>query len=309
MAKEFNFDLTVAANALNCPNPSAWYDQVYLGKIDPKYFNVIPGVKDSTKVSTAKFPSVLQSLDCAFAATYSVLSATTVSVDPIKVNLSLCKSALESSFIVNEMRQGSQNYTVDSFMSYYWETLKKEVQQEIATIMWVGSTTNTGYTGTNAYKALTDGYEKKLGADAAVIDVTLTAVTASNVIASMTAVLNAAPAAIKTKDSGAVLYAASDVVLSYRIAAALGNTLAYITGDQPLKFLNFDVVECPGMTSGNMVFTRPDNLVYALDGTEDADNLVAIDQLKTVGIPNILTVALFTIGFEILNPNEIVFFH
>jgi hypothetical protein len=155
--KKFNFDITVASNALNCPNPSEFYDKAYLSAIDPINFHVVPGVKDSTKVATATFPSVLQALDCTFAATASNLSATTVSVCPIKVNVSVCKSTLEDSFVVNEMRTGSQNYNVDSFMLFYWDVLQKEISSEIAQIQWVGSTTNTAYTGTNAYKALCEG--------------------------------------------------------------------------------------------------------------------------------------------------------
>ena len=309
MTKQFTFDITVASNALQCPNPSEFYDKAYLGAIDPKYYHVIPGVKNSTKVATTTFPSVLQALDCTFAATANALSATTVSVCPLKVNVSLCKSTLESSFIVDEMRSGSQNYTVDAFMSYYWDTLQKEVAQEIAVIQWQGSTTNPAYSGATAYKALCDGYEKLLLADAGVVDVTLTASTVANVIANMTAVINAAPSVIKNKNAGAVFYVASNVALAYRIASALGNTAAYITGEMPLSFAGFEVIEVPGMSDNKMVFTRPENLVYVLDGSEDTDNLVAIDQLKTAGIPNILTVALLAVGFAIINPTEIVYFN
>ena len=307
--KNFNFDLTVATNALQCPNPSEWYDKAYLSALNPSYFHVIPGVKNSTKVSTATFPSVLQALDCTFAATASNLSATTVSVCPIKVNVSICKSTLETSYVVNEMARGSQNYDVQSFMNYYWDSLGMEVAQEIAVIAWQGSTTNTAYTGTNAYKALCDGFEKQLLADAGVVDVTLTAVTSSNVIGAMTAVINAAPAVIKNREAGAIFYVASNVALAYRIAAALGNTQAFITGEMPLSFAGFQVVEQPGMSDNKIVFTRPENLVYALDGESDSTELIAVDQLRTAGIPNILTVALFAIGFKILNPSEIVYFN
>lgn len=307
--KNFNFDLTVATNALLCPNPSQWYDKAYLSALNPAYFHVIPGVKNSTKVATNTFPSVLQALDCTFAATASNLSATTVTVCELKVNVSVCKSTLESSFVVNEMRAGSQNYNVDSFMNYYWESLGKEVAQEIASIAWRGDTGNAAYSGTSAFLKLCDGFEKKMLANAEVVDVTLTAITSSNVIAAMTAVINAAPAAIKNREAGAVFYVASNVALAYRIAAALGNTQAFITGEMPLSFAGFEVVEQPGMSTNKMVFTRPENLVYALDGDNDASELIAIDQLRTAGIPNILTVALIAIGFEILNPSEIVYFN
>ncbi len=306
--KQFNFDITVATNALHCPNVDAFYEKAYLSGDDAKVINMIPGVKNSTKIATTRFPSVLQALDCTFAATSNPLSATTITVAPVKVNVSICKSTLESSFVVNEMRAGSGNYTVDSFMSFYWDALAKEVAQEISVIRWVGDTANTGYTGDNAYKALTDGFEKQLLADSTVIDVTLTAATASNVIAILTAVLTAAPAQITAKEAGAVFFASSSVVTAFRIAAALGNSQAYITGDMELSFAGYKIVEAPGMTANKIVFTRPENLVYAFDGSESAE-LIAIDQLKTAGIPNILTVALLAIGFKIVNGAEIVYFN
>jgi hypothetical protein len=308
--KKLDFSLTIASNALLCPNPEEFYSKVYLSGEDLNFFKILPGVKNSTKVSTTTFPSVLQALDCVFAASASNLSATTVTVCPLKANVSVCKTDLESSFLVNQMRAGETNYDVQSYMNFYWEELRKEIGQELAVIRWQGDTAGTGatFTGNFAFKTLCDGLEKKMLANAAVVDITLTAVTTSNVIALLSAVINAAPAAVKAKEAGAVFYVSSTVATAYRIAAALGNTQAFITGEMPLSFAGYQMVEAPGMTDGNIVFTRPANLVYAFDGSEEG-SIEAIDQLKTVGIPNILTVVLLAVGYEILNPSEIVWMH
>lgn len=308
--KKLDFSMTIADNALQCPNADEFYTKAYLSGEDVAYLHTIPGVKNSTKVGTATFPSVLQALDCTFAASVSNLSATTVSVCPLKANVSVCKTDLESSFIVEQMRRGETNYTVESFMAFYWETLQKEISSELAVLRWQGNTAGTGatYTGNFAYKTLCDGFEKKMLANSEVIDITATAITASNVIAMMSTVIAAAPAQVKAKEAGAVFYVASDVAVAYRIAAALGNTAAFITGEMPLSFAGYTVVEAPGMTSGTIVFTRPENLIYAFDGSENGE-LVSIDQLKTAGIPNILTVVLLAMGTQIVNPSEIVWFH
>jgi hypothetical protein len=308
--KKLNFDLTIASNALLCPNADSFYEKAYITTADAKYFHVIPGVKNATKVATTVFPSVLQALDCTFAATASNLSATTVTVCPLKANVSICKSSIEDSYLVNQMSRGEANYDVQSFMNFYWDVLAKEINSEIESIKWIGSTTATGssYTGNFAYNALCDGYEKLLLADANVVDVTVTAVTVSNVIGLLSAVLLAAPDTITPRKAGAVFYVSSTVATAFRIASALGNTAAYITGDMPLSFAGYDMVENPGMTDGTIVFTRPENLVYAFDGSESG-TIEAIDQLKTVGIPNILTVVLLSIGFAIVNPAEIVWMH
>lgn len=306
--KKLDFALTIATNSLLCPNGTdAFYDKVYLQGEELKYFHIIPGVKNATKISTTTFPSVLQPLDCTFAATASNLSSTTVNVCALKSNVSICKTDLESSFLVSMMRAGETNYDIQSYMNYYWDTLQKEIISELAVIRWQGNTAGTGatYTGAFAYKTLCNGFEKLLLADAAVIDVTKTAVTTSNVIALLAAVLAAAPANVSAKEAGGVFYVSSTVATAYRIASALGNTSAFITGEMPLSFAGYPMVEAPGMTSGNIVFTRPENLIYAFDGTESG-TLEAIDQLKTVGIPNLLTVVLLAVGFQIVNPGEIV---
>lgn len=308
--KKLDFSLTIASNALLCPNAEAFYSKAYLSGEDLAFFKVIPGVKNSTKVASTTFPSVLQALDCTFAATASNLSATTVEVCSLKANVSVCKTDLESSFIVNQMRRGETNYTVESYMAHYWEELSKEIASELAVIRWQGNTAGTGatYTGNFAYKTLCDGLEKIMLADASVVDVTLTAVTTANVITLLSTVLNAAPAAVKAKEAGAVFYVSSTVATAYRIAAALGNTSAFITGEMPLTFAGYQMVEAPGMTDGNIVFTRPENLIYAFDGSESG-TVEAIDQWKTAGIPNILTVVLLAVGYQIINPSEIVWMH
>ena len=313
--KQFTFDITPASNALQCPNPDFWYDKAYLDAIDPRYFNVLPGVKNSTKLAFTRFPSVLQAQDCTFAATSNPLSATTVTVCPLKANVSLCKKTLETSFVVNEMKAGSNNYTVNAFMEHYWNTLQKEIAQEIAVIMWQGNTAGTGatFTGDNAYKTLCNGFNVLFSASSEVVKITSSAVTSANVVSIMTQVLQAAPTAVKQKNglSSAVFYVATNVAIAYRIALGyiIPQTIG-LDGSLTEKFLGaYEIVEMPGMPDNEIVFTRPENLVYAFDGTEDASELIAVDQLRTIGVPNILTVALLSIGFQILNPSEIVVFN
>ena len=305
--KSFNFDLTVASNALICPNPSEWYDKAYLGSNVAGNFRLVPGVKNSTKIATNTFSPVLVAEDCVFSATASALSATTFSVCPLKVNTSVCKSTLESSFISTEMAKGSQNYDVQSFMNHYWDSLNKEVQSEIEQIRWQGSTTNAAYSGSTSYKKLCDGYEKLLLADAGVVDVTLTAVTVANVVGSLTAVVAAAPAEIKgARKEDLRIYVASNVFLAYQIATS---NLFLASPSTSITFAGIQVVEQPGMTDSKMVFTHKDNLVYLFDGESDSQDLIAVDALKTMGIPNIYTIAFLKLGFGILNPTQIVYFN
>ena len=309
--KKINFDLTIASNALLCPNPSEWYAKAYITQEIADNFRVIPGVKSSTKVSTANFPSVLKAETCDFSASAAALSATTLSVCALQVQVQICKKDIESSYVSLEMAKGSSNWNVPAFMAHYWETLAAEVQAEISDLMWKGNTAGTGatYTGNNAYRTLCDGYEKLLLANAEVVDVTLTAVTVANVIDSLTAVLLAAPAAVQSaKKSDLRFYVASNVFLAFQIAASKGNTISFVTELLGANFGGIKIVEAPGMSPSKMVLTRVQNLVYLIDGESDSTDLKAIDLTETTGQPLLRTAAYLKIGFGILNPSEIVYF-
>ena len=309
MNKKFSFDLTVNSSALLCPNPTEWYAKAYLSEDVADNYRVIPGVKSSTKVATTLFTSILVAESCDFSSSANVLSAVTMSVCPVQAQVQICKKDIESSYVSLEMAKGSGNWDVQSFMNHYWEVMSSEIQEEIEYIRWVGSTTNGAYSGTTAYKALCDGYEKLLLADNSVIDVTLTAITINNVIDAFSAVLLAAPAAISSNKKDLRFYVASNIATAFRIASSKGNTMSYVTQDLGFNFGGIKIVECPGMTASKMVLTLKSNLVYLLDGENDSTDLKAINLTETTGQPLLRTAAYLKLGFGILNPTQIVYFN
>ena len=309
--RKLKFDLNIDSNALLCPNPEEFYSKAYINQEIADNFRTLPGVKDSTKISTVEFPSVLKASACNFTDANQNLSAVTISVCAVSALAEICRFDLESTFVSQKMAKGSNgNWEVADFMSFYWDEMAKEVQAEVSSIMWKGNTAGTGvgYTGASAYNTLCDGYEKTLAADSGVVDVTLTASTIGNVINSMTAVVNALPASLKSKTSDLRLYVASNVALNYRIAVAQANTIGYTTIQPDLSFLGIKIVECPGMSDGKMVCTSKNNLIYAFDGEGDAKAIKAINLEDTIAEPLLRSRVNLKIGFSIINPTEIVYF-
>jgi hypothetical protein len=219
----------------------------------------------------------------------------------------ICRFDLEQSFISAQMVKGSNgSFEVASFMNFYWGEMAKEIEQEVEQIRWIGDTLSAGTRG------LCDGYEKKMLADAAVLDVTLTAVTSSNVLAAMAAVYakmaTSAPALInRTQDLR--LYVSPNVAAAYRIAVAAGNTNSYLTKNLDLTYLDIKIVVAQGMTASKMVLTLKDNLIYAFDSEGDGKALKAIDLSDSVAEPKLRTRANLKIGFFIVNPAEIVYYN
>jgi hypothetical protein len=304
--RNLKFDLDVQANALLCPNPTEFYSKAYISQEIADNFRAVPGIKSSTKIANVAFDNLLKASTCNFTAGAQDLDAVDVDVCAISAMAEICQFDLETSFLANQMAKGSNgDFSVKSFMDYYWAEMSSEINEEISTIMWVGDTTITGTTFLN----LCDGFEKKLNADSDVVDVTLTAVTTSNVISILTTVLQALPASLKNKKADLRFYVASNVALAYEIAAAQGNTMAYVTESLGFKFLGIKMVVCEGMTDSRIVLTRKQNMIYAFDGEGDSKELKAINLTETIAEPLIRTRANMKIGFEFTNPTEIVFFH
>ena len=307
MARELKFDLSVETNALLCPNPSEFYSKAYLTSDVVDNFRTLPGVKSSTKLANTLFTSVLKASSCDFGTTTESLDAIDIDVCAISALGELCRFDLEQSFISQQMVQGSNgSYEVASFMDYYWSEMAKEIESEIEQIRWKGDTTNATFTGASAFLKLCDGYEKILGANGSVIDVTATTITSSNVIAEMIKVFNALPAVLKANRTDLRFYVAADVALAYEIAAAQNNTQAYLTESLGLSFLGVKIVVAQGMTAGKMVLTNKNNLIYAFDGEGDSKALKAINLEDTVAEPKLRTRANMKVGFAIVNPAEIV---
>lgn len=308
MNRELKFDLSVETNALLCPNPTEFYSKAYITPDVVDNYRTLPGVKSSTKLARTLFTSILKPSSCDFGTTTESLDAVDIDVCAVSALGELCRFDLEQSFLSLQMAQGSNgSYEVASFMSYYWDEMSKEIESEIEQIRWKGNTANGAFTGSTAYMALCDGYEKKIkAASATTIDITATTITSTNVIAEMSKLALALPAAMTVNRADLRFYVSPSVALAYEIAAAQGNTVAYITQSLGLTFLGIKVVVAEGMTDGKMLLTRKDNLVYAFDAEGDSKALKAINLEDTVAEPKLRTRANLKIGFEILNAGEII---
>jgi len=304
--RRLKFDLTVASDALLCPNPEEFYTRAYITEDVADNFRVLPNVKSSTKLANMVFNDpLLQAESCAFSAPTDTLDAKEISVCGLSAMLQLCQFELESSFLSSQMAQGSNgNFEVSSFMNYYWDTAAKQIQEEIAQLRWQGDTTGTGLL------ALCDGLEKKLAADTGVIDVTApTNVTSANVLGFIQDVYEAAPTALLSGVGTGDLrfYVSRNVATAYAYAVAAGNTIAYLTEALPMQYLNVPIIVQDGMSDDKVVLCSKNSLVYAFDAASDTSALKAVNLNDTTAEPYIRTRANMKIGFEILNPTQIVY--
>lgn len=305
MSKKLRFDLDVDASALLAANPEAFYSKAYLGEENlAENYRLLPGIKSKTKLATVVFGNVLQASTCPFDAPTDDLSAVEIDVCALSAMAQVCQFDLEQSFVALQMTKGSNgDFTVASFMDFYWNTMAKQIGQDIELIRWQGDTESA-----NATLALCDGYIKGLLADSAVIDVANTTVTASNVLAELAKVFAAAPAAIIRKKADLRLYVSTNVANAYELAAASGNTMTYVTTPLELTYLGVKVVVCEGMPNDHAVLCLKDSLLYAFDAEGDDKALKAVNLSDTVAEPYIRTRANMKVGFHHVNGAQIVLY-
>lgn len=291
-------------NALLCPNPQEFYSKAYITQMVADNFRTLPGIKTATKLANVTFDQLLKPSGCDFVASDSTLDAIDINVCPLSAMAEVCQFDLEQSFLSLQMAAGSNgNWNVVSFMNYYWTEMANVIGEEIELIRWQGDTDSL-----DPILALCDGHLKKLLADATVVDVANTPSTVANVIVELTKIVQGLPAVLKGKKSDLRLYVSANIAQNYEIAAASGNTTAYVTEALTLKFIGITMVVCDGLPADTAVLTLKNNLIYSFDAEGDSKALKAVNLEDSVAEPKLRTRANLKVGFFHTNGAEIVLY-
>ena len=308
--RKLKFDLNIDTTALLAANPEAFYSQAYLSEDTADNYRSLPGVKYKTKLATVTFGNILQASSCSFTAPNDDLNAKEIDVCALSAMAQICQFDLEQSFLSLQMSQGSNgDFSVASFMSFYWGEMANKINGAIESIRWQGDTTSL-----NPTLALCDGYEVKLTAgltdpnDTVINGGTGAIATFATLRTKLEAAFALLPATIATRTADLRLYMPTQLVNLYRLGVAAGNTQAFITQDLNLTFLGVKIVVCPGMSNNTFVWTLKDNLIYAFDAEGDSSDLRAVNLADTVAEPYIRTRANMKVGFEYVNGSDIVFY-
>ena len=303
--RNLKFDLDVETNALLCPNPDEFYSKAYLTEDIADNYRTLPGIKSATKLANVTFGNLLAASNCNFSAPTDSLDAVDIDVCALSAMSQICQFDLEQSFLALQMSQGSNgDFTVASFMSYYWNEMANRIGNDLELIRWQGDTESE-----DDVLSLCDGYMKKLCADVDVIGLYTDAITSSNVLARMTTVLQSSPAAVQALRGDLRLFVSSDVFVNYQIAAASGNTLTFVTAPLAPTFLGIKIVLASGAPVNTMVLALKTDLIYAFDAEGDAKALKAVNLSDSVAEPYIRTRANLKAGFHYTNPAQIVVYN
>ena len=271
---------------------------------------VMPNVKYKSVIQRLATDAIVKNATCAFDATSTVtLTERIITPEEFQVNLELCKKDFNATWQSIEMGMSAFETLPKSFADYLIAHVAAKVAEKNETNIWRGVTANAG-----EY----DGLVTLATADAAVIDVVGTTVTAANVIAEMGKVIDAIPATLYGKED-LHIYVSQNVARAYVralggfAASGLGANGTNSMGTQwfnngSLSFDGVKVFVANGLAANYMMAAQKSNLYFGTGLLSDQNEVRLIDMADNDGSQNVRVIMRFTAAVQYGVGSEIVLY-
>jgi hypothetical protein len=268
---------------------------------------VRPNIKFKEVIKRIATDGLLKNATCDFDATSTVtLTERILQPEEFQVNLQLCKKDFRSDWEAVSMGYSAFDSLPPAFADYLIAHVAAKVAEAMEVNIWRGVTATAGQF---------DGFVPLATADASVIDVAGTTITAANVLAEMGKVVDAIPAVLYGKEDLSI-YVSQNVYRAY--VRALGGFGADGLGangydgkgnNQTIGDVFFDGVKvfvANGLANNFMMAAQKSNLFFATGLLNDQNEVKVIDMADIDGSQNVRVVMRMTgsvnygIGSEIV---------
>ena len=261
---------------------------------------VKPNVKYKEVMKTLSTNALVKDAACDFADQSTVtLAERILQPDEFQVNLELCKKDFHNDWEAIQMGYSAFDSLPPSFADFLIGHIAAKVAQKTEENIWQGAAATAGEF---------DGFTALLAADATVVDVVGTTVTAANVIDELGKVVDAIPTAVYGKED-LYIYVSQSIARAY--VRALGGFGANGLGGNGVNNagttwfnggdLAFDGVKlfvCSGMPDNDMVAAQKSNLFFGTGLLADHNEVKLIDMADLDGSQNVRVVMRFTAGVQ-----------
>ena len=257
---------------------------------------VKPNVKYKEVMKTLSTNALVKDAACDFADQSTVtLAERILQPEEFQVNLELCKKDFNNDWEAIQMGYSAFDSLPPSFADFLIGHIAAKVAQKTEENIWQGATANAGEF---------DGFTTLLAADATVVDVVGTTVTAANVIEELGKVVDAIPTSVYGKED-LYIYVSQSIARAY--VRALGGfganglgangvnnagTTWFNGGD--LAFDGVKLFVCSGMPDNDMVAAQKSNLFFGTGLLSDHNEVKLIDMADLDGSQNVRIVMRFT---------------
>ncbi len=279
--------------------------------LDSGAISILPNVKFKSVIQKGATDDIVKDASCDFVTNQGTLTLTEAVLQPdeFQVNLQLCKKDLHNSWEAEQMGYSAHDSLAPSFAEFVIAHVASKVADKTEKNIWRGATANSGEF---------DGFTAKLTADATVIDVAKTTVTAANVIAELGKVVDAIPTAVYGQED-LTLYVSSNVARAYIRAlggfsvAATSNAGSDNKGTQwfnggELSFDGINIFVAKGLADNNMVAAQKSNLYFGTGILNDQNEVKVIDMSDIDGSQNVRVIMRFTAGVQHVFGSDIVLY-
>jgi len=243
---------------------------------------------------------LLKNATCDFDPTSTVtLTERIIQPEEFQVNLSLCKKDFRSDWESLSMGIGAFDQLPTNFADFLIGHVAAKVAQANEINIWRGA---------NATAGQFDGFVPLMTADATVVDVVGTTVTAANVIAEMGKVVDAIPSALYGKED-LYLYVSQNVARAYVralggfAASGLGANGTNALGTQwynngSLSFDGVKIFVANGLAANYMVAAEKSNLYFGTSLLSDLQEVKVLDMSEIDGSQNVRIVMRLLAGVQ-----------
>ena len=269
-----------------------------------------PNVKFKEVLKTINLDAITKDATCDFSDTSTLtLAESILEVKQLQVNLELCKSDFEDDWSAIEMGYSAHDVLPASFSDYLIGYVASKVAAKNETNIWQGVDANAGEF---------DGFTTLAAANADVIDVVGTTITAANVITELGKVVDAIPAALYGKED-LYIYVSQHIARSYVRAlggfgasglgangvAAQGTTW-YNGGD--LAFDGVKLFVASGLPTNDMIAAQKSNLYFGSSLLADWQEVKLLDMSDLDGSKNVRVIMRMAAGCAIGIGADVVYY-
>jgi hypothetical protein len=277
--------------------------------IDNGGITVKPNVKFKEVIKKLATDGIVKDGTCDFADTSTItLTERIIEPETFQVNLELCKADFRSDWDAIQMGYSAFDNLPASFADFLISHAQAKVAQKIENNIWGG---------VNATEGEFDGIVTLATADADVIDVVGTSVTAGNVIDELGKVVDAIPAALYGSED-LHLYVAQNVYRAYvRSLGGFGanglgaNGVGGQGNNQSMGDLMFDGVKvfpANGLSNNYIVAAEKSNLFFGTGILNDANEVKVLDMADLDGSQNVRVIMRFTASVQYGIGSDIVLY-
>jgi hypothetical protein len=277
--------------------------------LDAGAVTILPNVKFKAAMKVGSFANLVRSADCDFDDTTSTMTLTEKVLQPteLQVNLQICKKELHADFEAAQMGYSAFDSLPPLFSDFVIARVAAEVAQATEQSIWGGSAGEGNF----------DGFTTLLAADADVVDVTGTTVTAANVIDELGKIVDAASTQILGKED-LTLYVSNNIARAY--IRALGGFATNVGANGvdnkgttwynggALTFEGINIFVAQGLGDNKAVLAQQSNLFFGTGLLDDRNVVKVLDMGDLDGSDNVRIVMRYTAGVQTGIGGDIVYY-